>query len=240
MDSELKSMLDRASELLKELKDEYESSFETFKVTDKAKNLTHEILEKLRHALDHTMSRAWEKFIAPNLSKEKRETARVFFPIGKNLHALASILGQARIKVKDLEKNNKALYDFLLKKQPFSAKENKWLELLSKISGKGKHFRLAPQKRIQEIKSIEVSTVGGSKVKWNPSAVKFGKGIKVLGAPIDAKTQRVVPTAFVVEKVEAWVSFMFDGYGVNAFKFCNEAYTKTRALIEEMVKAFKL
>ena len=238
MDSELKSMLDRANELLDELKDEYESSLSAQKVTDRAKNLTQEILEKLRHALDHTMSRVWEKFIAPNLSKEDRESARVYFPIGKNLHAIASILGQA--KVRNLEKVNKPLYEFLLKKQPFSAKENKWLELLTKITGKGKHFRLNPQKRIKKIKSIEVSTIGGAKAKWTPSSVRFGKGVKIFGAPIDPKTQRVVPTAFIAEKVEVWVSFIFDGYGVKAFGFCNEAYTKTRALIEEMVKVFKL
>lgn len=41
MDSELKSMLDRADELLDELKDEYESSLKANKVTEKAKNLQH-------------------------------------------------------------------------------------------------------------------------------------------------------------------------------------------------------
>ena len=238
MDSGLKSMLDRANELLDELYDEYESSFKVQKVTDKAKNLTHEILEKLRHALDHTMSRVWEKFFAPSLSKEDRESAHVYFPIGKNLHAIASILGQA--KVRNLEKVNKPLYDFLVKKQPFTAKGNQWLELLSKITGKGKHFRLAPQKRIQKIESIEVSTVGGAKIKWNPSSIRFGEGVKIFGAPIDYRTQRIAPTAFVAEKVEVWISFTFDGYGIDVFGFCDEAYTKTRALVKEMHEVFKL
>ena len=122
MDSEIKSMLDRAGELLDELKDEYESSLKAQKVTDRAKVLTHDVLEKLRHSLDHTMSRVWEKFFAPNLSKEDRESADVYFPIGKNLNVIPSTLGKA--KVRNLEKVNKPLCDFLVKKQPFTAKEN--------------------------------------------------------------------------------------------------------------------
>lgn len=238
MDSELKSMLDRADELLDELKDEYESSASAQKVTGRAKNLTQEILEKLRHALDHTMSRAWEKFIAPNLSKEDRESARVYFPIGKNPHAIASILGQA--KIRNLEKVNKSLYDFLLKKQPFSAKENRWLDLLSKIAGKGKHFRLTSQKSQKVIHRKRYKPKGLTLISKDADIPKIILGIQDTSKPVHPKTQTVLPAPDFLEKVEEWTIFVFNGYGVNAFAFCNEAYTKTRALIEEMIKVFKL
>lgn len=56
-----------------------------------------------------------------------------------------------------------------------------------------------------------------------------------MGAPVDPRTQRIVPTPGVTEQMEIWVSFILEGYGVNALGFCKEACQKTRVLIEEMV-----
>jgi hypothetical protein len=55
MDTQLASMLGRADELLMELEDEYNNCLKAQNITERAKNLTHEVLEKLRSALDHTM-----------------------------------------------------------------------------------------------------------------------------------------------------------------------------------------
>ncbi len=238
MDSELKSMLDRAGELLKELKDEYESSLSDQKVTNRAKVLTHEILEKLRHTLDHIMNRVWEKFLAPNLSKKDRKSALVYFPIGKNLHTMTLKLDQA--KVRNLEKVNKPLYDFLLKKQPFSAKENKWLELLSKIAGKGKHFRLAPQKTHKVIHRKRYKPKGLFLISKDGDIPKIISDVQDTSKPVHPKTQTVLPAPDRAEIITTGTAFVFDDYEVDAFGFCNEAYTKTCALIEEMVKVFKI
>jgi len=51
LSSQVESMLDRADELLRELKDEYDGCLQAHSVTERAKNLTHEVLEKLRNAL---------------------------------------------------------------------------------------------------------------------------------------------------------------------------------------------
>ena len=87
MDKGLESMFTRAKELLRELEEEYNSCLPDRTVTEKIKNLTHEVLEKLRNTLDPTMVKAWKKFIAPNLSEEEQKKAlkRVFFPIRDNL-----------------------------------------------------------------------------------------------------------------------------------------------------------
>jgi hypothetical protein len=236
MDSELESMLDRADELLGDLEDEYQQCLNSQNITMRAHNLTHEVLEKLRHALDHAMGRAWGKYIAPNLLEKDRERAHVYFPITSNLEYFRSRLGEGRMG--DLDKVHKNLYDFLLSKQPFSAGENRWLDILTKIAGKGKHVQLIPQKRM-ETRRIKVSGRGGS-VSWDPSAVKFSNGVSILNAPVDPRTQRIIPTHGVTEQVEIWVSFIFEGYGVNALGFCKEACQKTRALIEEMVNVLQL
>ena len=237
MEPDLKSMLDRAGELLGDIEDEYKKCLQAQNVTARAMNLTHEVLEKLRSALDHTMRIIWEKYIAPNLSKQAGKRARVYFPITNDLGSFHSTLGRGGMA--DLDKFHKNLYDFTLKKQPFSAKENQWLNLLTKIAAEGKHVRLTPQKRI-ETRRIKVSRPNGSSVSWDQSSVKFGAGVSVLGAPVDPGTQRIVSTPGLTEQVEIWVSFIFDDYGVNALGFCKEAYQKTRTLIEEMGDVLQL
>ncbi len=234
MDAELESMLDRADELIDDLKDEYQKCLNSQTVTMRAQNLTHEVLEKLRHTLDHAMWRAWEKHVSPNLSEKDRSRTRkqVYFPIANDLSSLQSRLGKGGMK--DLDKVHKELYDFVLKKQPLSSKDNIWLDLLAKIVAPGKHTTLAPQKRI-ETRQIKVSRPNGSSVSWNPSMVKFGEGVSILNAPVNPTTQQIVPTPEVTEQLEIWVTFVLDDYGVNALGLCKELSEKTRALIEEMV-----
>ncbi len=232
MDSELESMLDRADELLKDLEDEYKKCLQNQSITERAKNLTNEVIEKLRNALDHTMRRGWEKHIAPNLSKQRKKSATVYFPIVSNLESFRSTLGRGHMI--DLDGVHKKLYEFLLMKQPFQSGENQWLSLLAKIAPEGKHVRLTPQKRT-EARRIKVSRGENGHVSWDQSSVKFGAGVSIMGAPVDPTTQRIVPTPGVTEQVEIWISFILEDYGVNALGFCKEACQKTRALIEEML-----
>ncbi len=233
MNLEIKSILDRADELLKDLEEEYKDCLQTHTITARAKNITHEVLEKLRSALDQTMMRAWEKYILLNLSDQQKKCARVYFPVAGDLNSFHSTLGRGSMT--NLDKINKKLYDFLLNQQPFTSTDNQWLDLLNKIAAEGKHIRLTPQKRI-ESQRIKVTNSGGGSVSWNPSCVKYGSKVKVLGAPIDPRTQRIVPTPGITEKLEIWVSFILEGYEVNALGFCKEACQKARALVEEMVK----
>jgi len=97
---------------------------------------------------------------------------------------------------------------------------------------------LTPQKR-EEARQITVSGPSGE-VSWDESSVKFGTGVNIMGAPVDPRTQRIVPTPGVTEKVEVWVSFILEDYGVNALGFCKEVYQKTRALVEEMINVLQL
>jgi hypothetical protein len=236
MQPELESILDRAEELLKDLETECESCLKSQCVSERAKNLTHEVLDKLRIALDHVMNRAWEKFVTPTLSEKDKKRARVYFPITDDLDSFHSTLGRGSMA--SLDKINPDLYRFLKKYQPFSSGENRWLTVLANVVADGKHIRLTPQKRT-ETRRMKVSG-RGKQVSWDPSSVKFGAGVSVLGAPIDPSTQRIVPTPDVSEEVEIWVSFILGDYGVNALGFCREACPKARTLIEEMISVFEL
>ncbi|GAH34724.1 unnamed protein product, partial [marine sediment metagenome] len=125
MDAELESMLDRADELIGDLEDEYKNCLKAKNITTRAQNLTHEVLEKLRHALDHAMRGAWDKYVSPHLSEKDRNRARVYFPIVNDLQNFRSTLGRGAMK--DLDKIQKHFYEFVLNKQPFSSRANSGL-----------------------------------------------------------------------------------------------------------------
>lgn len=233
MDSDLQGRLDRAQELLRDLEREYGASLASKTVSERAKNLTHEVLEKVRHALDAGMHRLWELHIAPKLTPEQRKRARIYFPIANDLPSFQSILGRAEME--DLATDYKVLYDLLLAHQPFTSADNRWLAILRDLSGEGKHIRLRPQKRT-EGRRIVVEGPGGAAVSWDPSAVRFGGGVSVMGAPIDPNTQRIVPTPGITEREEIWVAFLIEWLDINALGFCQEAHRKTGTLLEEMLR----
>lgn len=231
MDAELHSMLDRAEELVVQLEEECRLCLQSQKVSARARNITHEVLGKLRSSLDQAMTRAWDNFVSPHLSEGERRRARVYFPISADLHSFRSTLGRGCMT--QLASSHPDLYQFLLSKQPFTSQDNDWLRVLSDLAAEGKHVRLAPQKRV-ETSRITVSGPKGGSVSWSPSSVKFGRGVSIAGAPVDSHTQRIVPTPGVTERLETWVAFVIEGHEVNAVGFCRDASVRTRQLIEEM------
>jgi len=211
MDKDLESMFTRAEELLGELEEEYNSCLHAKNVSHEAIHRTHEVLEKLKSTINHTMTKTWTKIIAPGLSDEKKKKSQISFPTSNNSDNFRSALG--RMMMKDPDKTHGNLYDFLLSKQPFSSGENQWIRTLSDVSGEGKHIRLIPQIRVER-RRIRLKKPELGEVSWDLDKVKFGEGVK-------AKIGRGV-----IKKVEIWVSFILEGYGINALGFCKEAYQK--------------
>jgi len=237
LNKNIRSIIDRAEELLNDLELEYNECLSSHNVSERAINITHEVLEKLRNGLDQSMRLFWEKFICPLLTDKEREKARVYFPItDKGLEAFHSILGQG--KMKDLNTTHPRMYSFLLDLQPFRSTDNKWLFNLREIANKGEHINLIPQTRIEVINQINISDNNRNSISWNPSNVTFGSGVGVLNAPIDPNTQRIIPTPGITEQIEVWVSFILEDYGINALGFCKEVSKKIRKLINNMFKLF--
>ena len=235
VDKNLVVSLQRAEELLTELKTEYTRALNEKAAGERAAQLTHEVLERLRSVLDRVARRYWSLRIAPDLSEDDQKRASVYFPISADKHDFDSVLGRWRWKsVRD--KHNQ-IYDYLLGLQPFHNAANSWLKTLNDLAVQGKHIDLVPQKRIEERRTTVAGPSGY--VSWGPG-VTFGSGVSVMGAPIDPRSQRIVPTAGVTEKVEVWVSFMIEGYGVHALGFCEDALRRTRPIIEQMTARFGL
>lgn len=131
------------------------------------------------------------------------------------------------------------MYTFLLGLQPFKSSKNKWLFDLREIANKGKHINLIPQTRI-ETRRVNVSGSSGGSVSWDPSSVRFRSGVRIMGAPVDPKTQRIVPTPGVTEQIQIWVTFSLEGFNLNALGFCKESYEKVRIYLKKCINFFEI
>lgn len=228
MSKTLEAQLIRINELINELETEYDKCLDKKDVSDKARVVTHEIIEKISNVLDQTARFLWEKFLASDLSNSEKQKAIIYFPKSEDEHSFKSILG--RWMVKDLETKYPKILNFFLSKQPFINEANKWLENVGKLASQ-KHIDLVPQKR-EEITHIRISSQSGT-VHLISERVKFGSGVSILGAPVDPTTQRIIPTLGVEEKIEKWTSFVLEGYDLDALGFCKDSYNKVKNIVEE-------
>lgn len=235
MNRNITACLDRADELLVQLEAEYSACLTSKAVSAKAEQLTHEVTERLRSALDRTARVYWDQTIKPNISPEDAQRATIYFPIAADDHSLDSILGRWRWK--SVRADHQPIYEFIRARQPYVDASFHWLTVLDSLAVAGKHIDLVPQTASVQ-KQITV-TRGSSSVSWG-SGVIFGSGVYVVGVPIDPATQRIVPTPGVTETVTKWVAFTINGHNVNAIGFCREAVRKTRELVASLWATFNL
>lgn len=259
----LAASLDRADELLKELLTEYEACFISRSVSARAIQLTHEVCEKLNGVLDRTARRYWELYILPILTEKERKRAKVYFPITKDRKSLDSTLGRWYWKAAGAE--HQALYDYLLSQQPFENTGNRWLPVIHDLAVSSKHIDLIPQMRHEEV--IRTTVIGreGGTVSWGvggmiitgpKASIGFGPSggaigitsegaffsgdVRIMGVPVNAKTQQIFPTTGVIQKVDVWTRFLIAGHSYDAAELCRDACTGTRRMVTEMCLRFGL
>jgi len=229
MDQDIQSQLDRAKELLQELERACNNDLQAKNVSGKTKNLSQEVLLKIRHLLDQAIYKFFEKHYLPNLSDPDKKSARVYFPIVSKKEDLKSILGRA--KMSDLGMKYCNFYQFLDSIQPYN-QDYLWLRHLADYSSE-KHIRLTPQTKT-ETRRVTVSRDGGS-VSWTPGAT-FGKGVSIMGVPIDPSTQLPVPNDLVKTKIENWISFLFEGSNVNVLWLCKKSVEDGEKIIQKILE----
>lgn len=236
MHENIKAALDRADQIFAELQKEYESSLHSQEISAATKQLCHDLLEKLKSALDRTARRYFENHVAPKLDAGDAAAATVYFPVSDDAHSFSSTLGRWRWKsVKD---SHEDVQDYLAGLQPYRDQKNEWLRQLNNLVNEGKHIDLSPQTRVER-RQITVSRPGAGSVSWG-SGVTFGSGVSVMGVPVDPRTQRVIPNDTVTEEITIWVDFHFSKYNNSALGFCKHALAETKRIIHEMSDRFNL
>lgn len=229
MDQDIKSQLDRAKELLQELENACNKDLRSKDISGKTKNLSQEVLLKIRHLLDQAIYKFFEKNYFPKLSDSDRKLAKVYFPIVSKKEDLKSIFGRA--KMGDLETSHQDFYKFIDSVQPYN-QDYLWLKDLTNYASE-KHIRLTPQTKT-ETRRVTVSRGGGS-VSWGPG-VTFGGGVSVMGVPIDPATQMPVPNNIAETKVENWVSFLFEGSDINILWFCKKSVEDGEKIVKKVLE----
>src|SRR3989344_63176 len=163
MDEDIQSQLERAKELLQELEKACDNDLQAKNVPGKTKNLSQEVLLKVRHLLDQAIYKFFEKHYLPNLPDSDKKSTRVYFPIVSKKEDLKSVFSRA--KMGDLETSHRDFYGFIDSIQPYNT-DYLWLKHLADYSA-DKHIRLTPQ----TIKNENATKLG--------NAVSVGKGATV-------------------------------------------------------------
>ena len=127
MDQDIQSQLDRAKELLQALEKACDDDLRAKDVSGKTKNLSQEVLLKVRHLLDQTIYKFFEKHYLSSLSDTDKKSAKVYFPIVSKNGDLKSVLGRA--KMSDLETSHQDFYKLIDSVQPYN-QDYLWLKYL--------------------------------------------------------------------------------------------------------------
>ncbi len=229
MDQDFQSQLDRAKELLQALEKACDDDLRAKDVSGKTKNLSQEVLLKVRHLLDQSIYKFFEKRYLSSLSDADKKSAKVYFPIVSKNDDLKSVFGRA--KMDDIETKHQDFYKFIDSVQPYN-QDYLWLKHLANYASE-KHIRLTPQTKM-ETKRVTVSR-GGGFVSWGPG-VTFGGAVSVMGVPIDPATQMPVPNNIAETKVENWVSFLFEGSDINVLWLCKKSIEDGEKIIKKVLE----
>ena len=241
MDKDIESQIDRAKELFDELKASTKKDLAKKTVSAKTRNLTQEILVKMRSVFDQSMYQFFDKKISLTLTKKEKDKARVYFPIVSKKGDLESVLGRAMIK--DLDSTNPKIFNFINSIQPYN-KGYEWLEHFSKFANE-KHIRLTPQKK-KETKSIFVGKRGTGFTMTGNASINMGDktSISISGSNIYGG-QTISPDSDFIRgdpdlevKKEKWVSFTLANSKVNAVNLCKDVVNKGEKIIGDFFKLF--
>ena len=220
------SMFNRAEELIGDLMKEYKKCIESGNISEKAKNITHEIIEKYRNILDHSFRIYWDK---KYLCLYKDEHVPVYFPIYEKRSSFENRLEWQ--KMKNLKNKDPHMYDFLLNHQVFTNKKYQWLFDLSRMVGKGKHERFSEQ--VRKDFNIHLIESFGGKMSWAEDLGKIREIDDVKDKMIDEMIQRAKINPSISHKIRKSVSFRLKDDERDAITFLEATRTKMFSLISE-------
>ena len=97
--------------MLQELEKACHTDLQAKDVSGKRKNLSQEVLLKVRHLLDQSIYKFFEKHYFSSLSDVDKKSVKVYFPIVSEKEDLKSVFGRA--KMGGLETSHQDFYKFI-------------------------------------------------------------------------------------------------------------------------------
>ena len=235
MHQDIISQIGRAKVLLSDLEISCEKDLSAKMVSEKTKNLTQEVLLKMKHVLDQTLYRFFEKHIAHKLSAREKSAARIYFPVVNKKEELKSVLGRG--KMGSLQIDYPDVFNFLDSVQPYN-NGFLWLRYLADFS-REKHIRLTPQTKTKAKRmTVSKENISVSIPLDDPKfSIQQSKNCRVSigGVPVRFTNQGIVPLAPGLNtEITTWVSFQFEGTNINALWLCKETVNKGEKIIEQL------
>jgi hypothetical protein len=218
--NEIDGMLERSEELLNELSAEYHGCVSENIITERLKNLTHEIIEKNRHILDKVMRTIWNIY---SLSNKDRHD--IYFPIARSDGHFSNKMNHNNLT--NLEIKNKALYDFLISIQPYKHERNDWLRQLAKVAGEGKHEHYKDQKRKDFLHYTITTPDVGTKISW---AEQIGKK----NTKIDPFKESLLKNPYLTVEQEIGKNIILDDVNENVGVYSEILFKRIKKLVEEI------
>ena len=158
---------------------------------------------------------------------------KIYFPIVERTSNAAGFQGSIGRNLPGLESKNSKLFNYFESIQPYHA-DYSWLGDFVMVTNDTKHSQLTPQTK-SETQRVVSQHVGGGEVSWNPSAVRFGSGVFINGAPVNPVTQLPVSTPETIIKIENWVDFKFMS-SVSALTLLKKIHDVIPTMIDEVYK----
>lgn len=236
MNKDIRSQLERAKELLQELENSCDNDLQAKNVSEKTKNLSQEVLLKIRHLLDQAVYKFFEKHYLPTLSDSDKKAVKVYFPIVSKKENLRPVLSKA--KMINLEIDYPNFYQFIDSVQPYNAKYS-WLKSLSELAT-DKHKQLTPQIR-KKSKTMTAKTKNANVTMPidNPNfSVHQGENAQVSIGDVSVKltNQGIVPLAPGLKtEFTKWVAFLFEGSNINVLGLCKKSVQEGEILVNQIL-----
>jgi hypothetical protein len=202
----IEALIRKSREDFADIKKAYEASLHERAIRNDLKIDIKNVFENLRSCLDYLAHEIFE-----SCCKGTKKPERLYFPIRQTAAEFAQAIQH---DYPGLEANCRAVFDILESMQPF---RDMWLGQFNRLNNENKHQDLVEQTKT-ESPHVTVTGPGGSVVSWG-SGVTFGPGVRVMGVPIDPRTQLPVPNNAVTTAVTVWVDFKFREGGQSVLPF---------------------
>jgi hypothetical protein len=173
--SSIEALLRKAYTDFASLKTSYEASLHQQAVSEDLKVAIKNIFENLRSCLDYLAHDIFGTHCAG-----AKQPDRLYFPIRPSA---AEFVQATTRDFPGLQANAKPVFDILEAIQAYNVP---WLGQFNKLNNHNKHQDLVEQTR-NEAKQVTITRSGGS-ISWS-SGITFSGGIRVMGVPIDTRTQ---------------------------------------------------
>ena len=228
MDPDIQAQLDRAKELMQELRNACMVDLQTNNISGRTKNLTQEVLLKMKHLLDQVI----RKFLVKAYPGSIKNSSNVYFPIVSDRKSLGCL---GNVKMSTIMIDYPDFYQFIDSVQPYNS-DYLWLQHLGNCS-KDKHIQLTPQtiKEENETNILGCFYVGGNDEGANVSMDGFINGIPVNSKDISAEPLENFDPRLGVQRI-TWSSFVFSGTDINILQLCEKSIVDGEKIIRNILE----